>query len=67
MKTLELLLDLILRVLTYVDQALQSNRQEKLTKDYNDVRSDPRDLFDDGVLNNSTNKEQTDTSSVPKP
>ena len=67
MKTLELLLDLILRVLTYVDQALQSNRQEKLTKDYELVRSDPRDLFDDGVLNGSTNTKQTDDPSVPKP
>ena len=74
MKVLELLLDLLLRVLNYVDNQSTVERQEKLKDQYERIRSNPRDLFDDGVLNNSptkgngsTDKATDDTPTIPKP
>ena len=67
MNILELLLDLLLRVLNYVDNQSTVERQEKLRDQYESIRRSPRDLFDDGVLNNSTTKATDDTPTVPKP
>jgi hypothetical protein len=67
MKVLELLLDLLLRVLNYVDQQTTAERQEKLKDDYESIRRNPRDLFDDGVLNNSASKATDPDPTVPKP
>lgn len=66
MNVLELLLDLLLRVLNYVDNQSVVERQEKLKDDYTRIRSNPHDLFDDGVLNDSNTKTTDRDPSVPK-
>lgn len=56
MNTLLRLLDLLISLIT-------SHRTKELrneaTKQEQGIRSNPRDFFDDGVLNNSTGKDST--------
>lgn len=51
------ILALVLQFLTYLYELLerthQKRKQEELDDQYKDIRRNPRDLFDDGVLNNS--------------
>jgi hypothetical protein len=60
---------LVLQLLTYLSQLLertrQTQKQEELDDQYKDIRRNPRDLFDDGVLNNSS--AQGTTSAEPSP
>jgi hypothetical protein len=70
---------LVLQFLTYLSQLLertrQTQKQEELDDQYKDIRRNPRDLFDDGVLNGSFSVEtikpdpsvpRADTDGPPK-
>lgn len=55
MGTLQLILEILQSILRTMNTILNRKHQEELDDQYKRIRENPRDLFDDGVLNNTTN------------
>lgn len=56
-------LDVIVRLLDFVLGVLASREHKKDLQEQDEIRNNPRDFFDDGMLNNSQSK--TDKLSSP--
>ena len=58
-------LDVIVRLLDFVLGVLASRERTKTQEQEIEIRNNPRDFFDDGMLNNSQSQSKPDKLSSP--
>jgi len=58
------IIELFVKLLDVVLDLLRKRDEQQTIQEYNSAADNPRDFFDDGVLNNSDTKQSTDT--IPK-
>lgn len=56
--------EFLIKILDLVLGLIAENKKNETLKEYQAASDNPRDFFDDGLLNNSDTKQSTDT--VPK-